>query len=146
MCAGLFEKFSGFMWVLISVIFFLIEIKRKDIFFIYFSLSSLLSCILSIFVRDIEIQLVVFIISSLIFIIFIKIIVDKIIETNFKHDNYIKDKICIILKEENRNLFLYKVISKSGIYTAKYISKTSNPRKFKICNIIHDDGKLIIIK
>ena len=141
-------KFPVLIWFLIFLIFFFVETRRREIFFIYFSIASFLSGISSLFTNSFEIQLVVFIISSLLFIIFLKIIIDKTIELNFnfKHTKYIEDKICIILREEDKSLFLYKVISKSGIYTAKYISKSSYPRKFKICRIIHDDGKIVIIK
>lgn len=37
-------------------------------------------------------------------------------------------------------------LSKSGIYTAKFINCGRNAVKFKVCNIIHDDGELIIIR
>lgn len=129
-------------------IFFLIEIKRNDICFIYLSFASFLSLIVSVFTENVEIQIVVFIISSLVLIIFLKTIVDKIIEfnVNFRRGKYIEDKICIIIKKDNNRLFMYKVLTKSGIYTAKYILKGVCPKKFKICSIVHDDGNLILIK
>ncbi len=148
MYGDLIENFSVFIWFLIFIIFFFIESKRKDILFIYFSIASFFSGISAIFTKDIEVQIVIFIISSLIFIIFLKIIVDRIVESNFKfkHKKYIEDRFCIIVKEEDEKLFLYKVITKNGIYIAKYISKEGKPKKFKICSIIHDDGEIILIK
>lgn len=137
-----------FVWITIMFIFFVIEIKRNDICFIYLSFAAFLSLIVSIFTENIEIQIVVFIITSLILIIFFKTIVDKIIEfnLNFSHGKYIEDRICIIIKEEDNKLFIYKVLTKSGIYTAKYILRGSSPKKFKICSIVHDDGNVILIK
>lgn len=139
---------SMFVWISGMFIFFLIEMKRKDIFFIYLSFASFLSLIVAIFTENIEIQIVVFIVSSLILIIFLKTIVDKIIEfnVNFRHGKYIEDRICIIIKEEDNKVFMYKVLTKSGIYTAKYILKERAPKKFKICSIVHDDGNVILIK
>lgn len=144
----LIERFSFIIWFLVFFLCFLIETKRKDILFIYFSISSLLSGIYSLFVNNIEIQIVIFIISSLIFITFIKLTIDKAIEYNFKfkHEKYMEDRFCIIIREENKELDLYKVITKSGIYKAKYISNMKKARKFQICNIIYDDGNVIIIK
>ncbi len=127
--------------------FLTLEIKQKEILFIYFSISSLLSCIISLFIKNIEIQIVIFIISSFIFVCFIKIVVDKIIEFNIKFTSSKKqnhDKFCIVLKEYNKELKLYKVICKSGIYTAKFIGN-KDLIKFKICKIIHDDGKILLI-
>ena len=65
------EFLKVIMWLVISLIFFMIELNRKEIFFIYFSISSLLSSVLSLFVNDIGNQIVFFIISSIIFIIFV---------------------------------------------------------------------------
>lgn len=135
-----------FIWIFIFVTFLILEMKQKEILFIYFGISSILSCIASLFGKNIEIQIVIFLISSLIFVSFIKIIVDKIIEfdvkfTSKKQNN---DKFCIILKEFNRELKLYKVVCKSGIYTAKFIGD-KYLRKFKVCRIIHDDGKILLI-
>ena len=70
MYGDLIENFSVFIWFLIFIIFFFIESKRKDILFIYFSIASFLSGISAIFTKDVEVQMVIFIISSLIFIIF----------------------------------------------------------------------------
>lgn len=143
------EFLKVIMWLVISLIFFMIELNRKEIFFIYFSISSLLSSVLSLFVNDIGNQIVFFIISSIIFIIFVKTILDKMIEINirFKHSpKFNEDKLCLILREEKKDESLYKVISKSGIYTAKFINCGRNALKFKVCNIIHDDGELIIIR
>ena len=97
------EFLKVIMWLVISLIFFMIELNRKEIFFIYFSISSLLSSVLSLFVNDIGNQIVFFIISSIIFIIFVKTILDKMIEINirFKHSpKFNEDKLCLILREE----------------------------------------------
>ena len=94
------EFLKVIMWLVISLIFFMIELNRKEIFFIYFSISSLLSSVLSLFVNDIGNQIVFFIISSIIFIIFVKTILDKMIEINirFKHSpKFNEDKLCLIL-------------------------------------------------
>lgn len=142
------EHFFALIWIFCIVIFFIVEINVKDILFIYFSFASILSFFTSIFTSDIEIQIVVFIISSLVMIIFLKTIVDKIIEKDFKFkkDKFINDRICIVIKESNKELFLYKVLTKSGIYMAKYISKEGCLKKFEICTVVHDDGEIILIK
>ncbi len=136
------------IWFVIFIIFFSIDILRKDIFFIYLALASFASGVLSIFIEDIEIQIVVFIISSLVFTIFIKIIFDKMIEMNvkFTHKKYNEDKFCMILVRDNKDISLYKVISKSGIYTAKAINRKNTVKKYRIYNILHDDGKMLIIR
>lgn len=143
------EFFKVIVWIVISLIFFLVELNRKEIFFVYFSISSLLSSVLALFVNDIGNQIVFFIIMSIIFIIFFKTILDKMIEINvrFKRSHeFNEDKLCLILREEKKDESLYKVISKSGIYTAKFISCGRTAVKFRIYNIIHDDGELIIIR
>ncbi len=140
--------FLFIIWSLIFIVCLSLEIKQKEILFIYFSISSLLSCIISFFVKNIEIQIVIFLISSLIFVCFVKIIIDKLIEFNVKFTSNKKqnnDKFCIVLREYSKELKLYKVICKSGIYTARFIGDKNLP-KFKICRIIHDDGKILLIQ
>lgn len=142
------KYFFELIWIFCVVIFFIMEINGKEIFFIYFSFASALSLITSVFTINIEIQVVVFIISSLVMVIFFKTVVDKIIEKNlkFKRYEFMDDKFCIVIKEANRELFLYKVLTKSGIYMAKYIAKEGCPQKFKICMVVHDDGGVILIR
>lgn len=140
---------SVIIWFIIFIIFFSIELSRKEIFFIYLAIASLISGVISIFVKDIEIQIVVFIMTSLVSTIFIKIIFDKMIDVNLKFNHYHKyneDRFCIVLKEDDKSFDSYKVISKSGIYTAKAIRNNCIIRKFKIYSILHDDGRIIIIK
>lgn len=143
------NNLSVLVWFIMFLIFFFIEVGSKEIFFIYLSISSLVSGIISMFIDDIEIQIVVFIMISLILTIFIKSIFDKMVDINFKFNHYNKyneDKFCIVLKEDFKNFDLYKVISKSGIYTAKAINNKCVIKKFRVYSIIHDDGGIIIIK
>lgn len=142
------ESLSIIIWFAVFLIFFFLELNRKEIFFIYLAIPSLFSGILGFFTKNIEIQIVFFIMSSLVSVIFIKVILDKMIEFNIKFNHkrkYNEDKMCMLLVEQDKKSLLYKVICKSGIYTAKFICDGKSAKKFKIYNIIHDDGKVIII-
>ncbi len=142
----MFKGFSIVVWILILIIFFILELIQKENLFIYFSFASFLSLIASFFIENAEIQIVIFLISSLIFVCFLKIVFDKMMEFNLKFTSkkYNNDKFCVILKEVDRELSLYKVICKSGIFTAKLIGN-DYALKFKICKIIHDDGNVLLV-
>ena len=139
------EEFSTLIWFLTFFIFIFIEIKSKEMLFIYFSISSILAGIISIFIKSIDVEIVVFIITSLILIIFIKTIVDKIIEmeVKFKDKKHLGSN-CIIMKK-CKNKDFYQVLTSAGIYRAKNISKNKKIRKFNVCRIIYNDGSILII-
>lgn len=142
----MFEGVSIIIWFVISTIFFVLELIQKENLFIYFSVASFLSLIASFLTENVEIQIVIFLMSSFIFVCFVKIIFDKMMEFNLKFTSkkYNNDKFCMILKEMNKELKLYKVICKSGIFTAKFIGDDCF-LKFKICKIIHDDGNVLLV-
>lgn len=132
------------VWIVVFIFCILIERKSKDILAVYFSISAILSLITSFFTKYLDIQVIVFIISSIVFIIFFKTIIDKIIEVELKFKKRTIGSKVIVLKQHKIDGFYY-VLTKKGIYKGKVIGEKNNIAKYDICKIIYNDGNILLI-
>ena len=93
------------LWLLLFVVLIIIELLTVNLTTIWFAFGSLVAYILSFFVSDIMIQTIIFLVSSIILLIFTRPIVKKFLlnkEVKTNADMLI-GKTCIVTKEITRN-------------------------------------------
>ena len=93
------------LWLLLFVVLIIIELLTVNLTTIWFAFGSLVAYILSFFVSDIMIQTIIFLVSSIILLIFTRPIVKKFLlnkEVKTNADMLI-GKTCVVTKEITRN-------------------------------------------
>ena len=93
------------LWLLLFIVLIIIELLTVNLTTIWFAFGSLVAYILSFFVSDTMIQTIVFLVSSIVFLIFTRPIVKKFLlnkEVKTNADMLI-GKTCVVTKEINKN-------------------------------------------
>ena len=95
----------GNLWLLLFIVLIIIELLTVNLTTIWFAFGSLVAYILSFFVSDTMIQTIVFLVSSIVFLIFTRPIVKKFLlnkEVKTNADMLI-GKTCVVTKEITKN-------------------------------------------
>ena len=93
------------LWLLLFIVLIIIELLTVNLTTIWFAFGSFVAYILSFFVRDILVQTIIFLVSSIVLLIFTRPIVKKFLvneEVKTNADMLI-GKRCIVTKEITRN-------------------------------------------
>lgn len=93
------------LWLLLFIVLIIIELLTVNLTTIWFAFGSLVAYILSFFVSDTMIQTIVFLVSSIVFLIFTRSIVKKFLlnkEVKTNADMLI-GKTCVVTKEITKN-------------------------------------------
>lgn len=93
------------LWLLLFIVLIIIELLTVNLTTIWFAFGSLVAYILSFFVSDTMIQTIVFLVSSIVFLIFTRPIVKKFLlnkEVKTNADMLI-GKTCVVTKEITKN-------------------------------------------
>ena len=93
------------LWLLLFIVLIIIELLTVNLTTIWFAFGSFVAYILSFFVSDILVQTIIFLVSSIVLLIFTRPIVKKFLvkeEVKTNADMLI-GKRCIVTKEITRN-------------------------------------------
>lgn len=132
------------LWLLLFVVLIIIELLTVNLTTIWFAFGSLVSYILSFFVSDIMIQTIIFLVSSIILLIFTRPIVKKFLlnkEVKTNADRLI-GKTCVVTKEITRNE-IGEVKVAGQYWSAKANKKIKAGSEAKILSI---EGVKLIVK
>lgn len=132
------------LWLLLFVVLIIIELLTVNLTTIWFAFGSLVAYILSFFVSDIMIQTIIFLVSSIILLIFTRPIVKKFLlnkEVKTNADMLI-GKTCVVTKEITRNE-TGEVKVNGQYWSAKANKKIKAGSEAKILSI---EGVKLIVK
>lgn len=132
------------LWLLLFVVLIIIELLTVNLTTIWFAFGSLVAYILSFFVSDIMIQTIIFLVSSIILLIFTRPIVKKFLlnkEVKTNADMLI-GKTCVVTKEITKNE-TGEVKVNGQYWSAKANKKTKAGSEAKILSI---EGVKLIVK
>ena len=138
---------SWYIWLIIAGLFIIIETFTSGFLIFWFGIGALVSMIISIFIEDIFIQTIIFIISSVILIFATKPFVKKFtnsktISTNI---NSLIGKTGIVLKEIDNLASIGQVKVNGELWSAKSIDNQIISENTKV-EIIKIDGVKLIVK
>ena len=138
---------SWYIWLIIAGLFIIIETFTSGFLIFWFGIGALISMIISIFIEDIFIQTIIFIISSVILIFATKPFVkkftnNKTISTNI---NSLIGKTGIVVKEIDNLASVGQVKVNGELWSAKSINNQIISENTKV-EIIQIDGVKLIVK
>lgn len=138
---------SWYIWLIIAGLFIIIETFTSGFLIFWFGIGALVSMIISIFIEDIFIQTIIFIISSVILIFATKPFVKKFtnsqtISTNI---NSLIGKTGIVVKEIDNLASVGQVKVNGELWSAKSIDNQIISENTKV-EIIKIDGVKLIVK
>lgn len=138
---------SWYIWLIIAGLFIIIEAFTSGFLIFWFGIGALVSMIASIFIEDIFIQTIIFIISSVILIFATKPFVKKFtnsktISTNI---NSLIGKTGIVVKNIDNLASVGQVKINGELWSAKSINNQIIPDNTKV-EIIKIDGVKLIVK
>lgn len=138
---------SWYIWLIIAGLFIIIETFTSGFLIFWFGIGALVSMIISIFIEDIFIQTIIFIISSVILIFATKPFVKKFtnsqtISTNI---NSLIGKTGIVVKEIDNLASVGQVKVNGELWSAKSIDNQIISENTKV-EIIEIDGVKLIVK
>ncbi len=138
---------SWYIWLIIAGLFIIIETFTSGFLIFWFGIGALVSMIISIFIEDIFIQTIIFIISSVILIFATKPFVKKFtnsktISTNI---NSLIGKTGIVVKEIDNLASIGQVKVNGELWSAKSIDNQIISENTKV-EIIKIDGVKLIVK
>lgn len=138
---------SWYIWLIIAGLFIIIETFTSGFLIFWFGIGALVSMIISIFIEDIFIQTIIFIISSVILIFTTKPFVKKFtnsqtISTNI---NSLIGKTGIVVKEIDNLASVGQVKVNGELWSAKSIDNQIISENTKV-EIIKIDGVKLIVK
>lgn len=138
---------SWYIWLIIAGLFIIIETFTSGFLIFWFGIGALVSMIISIFIEDIFIQTIIFIISSVILIFATKPFVKKFtnsktISTNI---NSLIGKTGIVVKEIDNLASVGQVKVTGELWSAKSIDNQIISENTKV-EIIKIDGVKLIVK
>lgn len=138
---------SWYIWLIIAGLFIIIETFTSGFLIFWFGIGALVSMIISIFIEDIFIQTIIFIISSVILIFATKPFVKKFtnsqtISTNI---NSLIGKTGIVVKEIDNLASVGQVKVNGELWSAKSIDNQIISENTKV-EIIKIDGVQLIVK
>lgn len=138
---------SWYIWLIIAGLFIIIETFTSGFLIFWFGIGALVSMIISIFIEDIFIQTIIFIISSVILIFATKPFVKKFtnsqtISTNI---NSLIGKTGIVVKEIDNLASVGQVKVNGELWSAKNIDNQIISENTKV-EIIKIDGVKLIVK
>lgn len=138
---------SWYIWLIIAGLFIIIETFTSGFLIFWFGIGALVSMIISIFIEDIFIQTIIFIISSVILIFVTKPFVKKFtnsqtISTNI---NSLIGKTGIVVKEIDNLASVGQVKVNGELWSAKSIDNQIISENTKV-EIIKIDGVKLIVK
>lgn len=138
---------SWYIWLIIAGLFIIIETFTGGFLIFWFGIGALVSMIISIFIEDIFIQTIIFIISSVILIFATKPFVKKFtnsqtISTNI---NSLIGKTGIVVKEIDNLASVGQVKVNGELWSAKSIDNQIISENTKV-EIIKIDGVKLIVK
>lgn len=93
------------LWLLLFIVLIIIELLTVNLTTIWFAFGSFVAYILSFFVSDILVQTIIFLVSSIVLLIFTRPIVKKFLVNEEVKTNadMLMGKRCIVTKEITRN-------------------------------------------
>ena len=108
------------LWIFIFLVFVVIEVLTLNVVTVWFCMGSVFAFFSTFFTKDLNLQIVIFIIFSVLSIFFTKNFLDKI--TNFKKVNTNSDSLvgrtCLVTKEINNFLNQGQVTVDKNVWSA----------------------------
>lgn len=132
------------LWLLLFIVLIIIELLTVNLTTIWFAFGSLVAYILSFFVSDIMIQTIIFLVSSIILLIFTRPIVKKFLLNKDVKTNadMLIGKTCVVTKEITKNE-VGEVKVNGQYWSAKANKKIKVGSEAKILSI---EGVKLIVK
>ena len=136
-------------WLIIAVVFFVGELVCPVFFLFWFSVGALVALLLSLVVPSITVQIIVFLVVSVLLLIFMKPLTNKLFKNKQKDElnvNGIIGKTAVVLKEIDNLKGTGEVKIGSEVWRA--VSEEDSkiiPQDAKV-NILKIDGVKVIVK
>ena len=133
-----------YYWLLAMIFFVILEFFTTNLVTIWFALGALVSLILSIFIDNVTIQILVFFIVSMTSIVLTRSIVKKYLKPKIVKTNYdrVIDDVGVVIKDITSESF-GEVKADGKVWTAKSNEEIKKGERVRILKI---EGVKLIVK
>lgn len=116
---------NSLIWIILAILAGIIELLSFNLVSIWFSISAIVLAIISIYIKDLQIQIFIFSVLSLLFLILTRNLVKKFFNKRIFESDFIGTKVKVIDREQDYYLVkfkgvIYKAVSNKKIEIGTY--------------------------